>query len=515
MLDRLSLTRPFQLWLGLYLASTLFLLFLIVITTPYGIGTSPDSAIYLESAQNLLHGQGLAYHNEAGELVPLTHYPPLYPVALAAGSFGILEIQQSARLINALALAGLLSVAARFLHAYTNSIPWSAIGVLAIAASTPVVYSHWMAWSEPLFLFLTVLTLFLLIKAIDGRGYMKLFLAAVAASLAVLTRYAGIALIATGGTFILFFDQRTAREKILRLGAFAAVSASPLLLWLLYNAHRAGTATNRSLAWHPPTLQRLADGATSVGAWFIPGGIGSPWFGVALAALTLLLIVLARPLDNKLRVLLSLCGLFVLVYVAFLITSISFVDAYTPLDRRILAPLNVTWLLAVLLLAKAWTERLGSLGSFRWAPLGLLLFALALNLAASGFVVYRSATRGTGFSTRTWSESPIWPYLDALPAGAVLYSNAPEAIYLHTGRTAPYVPRKYEMTSLRPNTEYEEEMQSMARRVEEGAVVVYFPEVRRHYLPSAQELESLTGLRAAPVGDKALVFTQNSTGANP
>jgi hypothetical protein len=113
------------------------------------------------------------------------------------------------------------------------------------------------------------------------------------------------------------------------------------------------------------------------------------------------------------------------------------------------------------------------------------------------------------------SASPLWSYLASLPAGVVLFSNAADVIYVHTERTVPYVPRKYEMVSLRPNPEYEEEMRAMARRVQEGAVVVYFPDVRRHFIPDVQEFESLTGLKARPIGDNAVVFTNTKIGDHP
>lgn len=70
-------------------------------TQPWGVGVGYDSFYYITSARNLISGQGLGTIDVDGSIIPLTKFPPLYPLILAALSFtsglGIINV---ARLIK-------------------------------------------------------------------------------------------------------------------------------------------------------------------------------------------------------------------------------------------------------------------------------------------------------------------------------------------------------------------------------------------------------------------------------
>ncbi len=75
---------------GIVLAISLFVLIVLGIslflwgTAPHGIGMRTDSVTYLWSARDLAHGIGLGTVDGFGKFKPLNHFPPLYPVLLAA-----------------------------------------------------------------------------------------------------------------------------------------------------------------------------------------------------------------------------------------------------------------------------------------------------------------------------------------------------------------------------------------------------------------------------------------------
>jgi len=72
-------------------------LFVIISTSNYKAGLSPDSVEYLAAANNLLLGKGLLTYNG----LPFTEWPPLYPILLFLLSF-LLNIKTilSAVIIN-------------------------------------------------------------------------------------------------------------------------------------------------------------------------------------------------------------------------------------------------------------------------------------------------------------------------------------------------------------------------------------------------------------------------------
>ena len=87
---------------------------LIIRLTPFGAATSPDSISYLNAAQNISAGNGIVltnYHIGAdNQHVPLTIWPPLYPLVLSVfttpSKLGVFAASQMA--ILTLSISGLL-----------------------------------------------------------------------------------------------------------------------------------------------------------------------------------------------------------------------------------------------------------------------------------------------------------------------------------------------------------------------------------------------------------------------
>ncbi len=67
----------------------------LVFGTRWGVGLSPDSAIYIGAARNLLARHGLSVATYPGEFAPMTQYPPFFPALLAA--IGLLGVVLPAR----------------------------------------------------------------------------------------------------------------------------------------------------------------------------------------------------------------------------------------------------------------------------------------------------------------------------------------------------------------------------------------------------------------------------------
>jgi hypothetical protein len=129
------------------------------ISMPWGPGVSPDSIIYLGLADALSRGEGFFLYG-----APVTHYPPGYPATLALLNLITSNSETSARLLNSLAYAASLSLIFTVIGSsskYTSSI--FAFCGLVYFCSTAVVYAHLMAWSEPAFILLWLVSMHCLI----------------------------------------------------------------------------------------------------------------------------------------------------------------------------------------------------------------------------------------------------------------------------------------------------------------------------------------------------------------
>jgi hypothetical protein len=96
----------------------------------------------------------------------------------------------------------------------------------------------------------------------------------------------------------------------------------------------------------------------------------------------------------------------------------------------------------------------------------------------------------------------------ALPEGTLIYTNLPEVLYLHTGRTPRSIPRLRFLMTGQPNRELSSQLAAVNRELQmQCGVVVYFrarPEQKS--IPSEQQLRAQLSVR--PVADAAdgLIF---------
>jgi hypothetical protein len=77
-------------------------------TESYGVGVRTDSVAYLWGAENLAKGLGLGRLNGLGELKPMTHWPPFYPLVLAVFELAGIPALEGARILGAALVALIL-----------------------------------------------------------------------------------------------------------------------------------------------------------------------------------------------------------------------------------------------------------------------------------------------------------------------------------------------------------------------------------------------------------------------
>src|SRR5439155_11054769 len=130
---------------------------ILLISTRWGIGTYPDSVVYIGVARSIFEGSGVRFFNDASQFVPITQYPPLYPSVMAA--FGIMGLDPltGSRWISALLFAGNAILVAHMVYHETLSRGASLTAAFFSLSSFPMVYIHSMALSEPMFIFLVFL----------------------------------------------------------------------------------------------------------------------------------------------------------------------------------------------------------------------------------------------------------------------------------------------------------------------------------------------------------------------
>jgi hypothetical protein len=195
---------------------------------------------------------------------------------------------------------------------------------------------------------------------------------------------------------------------------------------------------------------------------------------------------------------------FLLVYLAFLVVSISVLDAATPLDDRILSPIfPVGIILGLVLIAGAWK-------SLRWPAWGKA--AIVVGAAVfSGLTLIRGVKLiqdmhldGQGFANSHWRNSELIAWLNDQPDGTTFYSNELDAIYLLTGHPVYQIPIQWDPVRQQPRQDYQEQLGAMRSRLESESgylIVLETLPSQQAFFPSEAELsQGLESILQTPLG---------------
>ncbi len=469
--------------------------------TACGAGVSPDSVGYLSTASSLLAEKGFMDGD-----APMTAYPPLYPFLLALGGFfhqG--NVLVAARWIGILLFGANLALFGLSIFIGTRSVLAMSCGMVAFLLSAPVIRLHAMAWSEPPLIALTLAAFILLALYVDRPRRLLLLATALCAGGACATRYLGVALLPPLVAALFFLGERSLKRRIGDSVLFALVALIPLAVWLGRNLVLTGEATRRTWAPHVVGLGFVRQASSTLANFLWAASL--PRWGEALlvGGIGILFLVSLASLASKngagrgfrsAHVAVPALGfLFFLTTLLLLSISISFFDAATQPDFRILLPAFLGLLIAALSLAWAVLFRSGS--RIGW---GVFLLVMMMLLARNGVHAVSEAVRihrhGSDYTSLRWKQSETIAAIRALSKDVSIYSNGPDAIRFLSGKHAVSLPPVYSMMSLQANPDYPAQRQAVLREVDAGsAVVVYFTRIKRAHLPSLQELETGYGLQ--------------------
>lgn len=290
---------------------------------------TPDSLLYLEAAETF------------PVYLPSYHrFPPLYPAFLAL--FG-----GNPTYLNGALIIVLTGTVAWIFRSSSLRVWILAVGVAALAR--PIQFLYGAAWSEGLFVVLTLWFLVAWAKYLAERHTWLLWTASALLAACVMTRHAGVVLYAV--CFVTLLRERRIKE-------FAAVSAVPLLAqvtWLVRNKLVSGVVDQRELDFKLVDLTTaLTDIMLSLGSWVVPhihgGGI------LALLAAGALCLV-AWGLIRTDRTLVSVCAWYAILYLIFITAVISLSTVTGAAGMRLYAPLFVPmWIVAVFTVQKLFTD---------------------------------------------------------------------------------------------------------------------------------------------------------------
>lgn len=218
-------------WLGYgLLAAIVMYLF-----TEGGVRLSPDSINYLSIAKTIHVGRWTE--------VLVGTWPPFFPMSIALVSSLGLAGEESARIMSVVVYSALV-MAIFFMAKATAGRLVAHLSSVSMLFFAPLLFVYSFCWSETVYIALSAVSLLTLERfyestAVKARIY--LICAAVFVGFALLTRYAGVALLLAGFLIILARHKvKVNADKIKSLALFGVISCAPLAVYLISCLHYKG-----------------------------------------------------------------------------------------------------------------------------------------------------------------------------------------------------------------------------------------------------------------------------------
>ena len=172
-----------------------------------------DPVAYLVSARNLIKEIGIGYYFPDGKFNTNITQPPFYLIVIGLIGFLQVDLIEGVRFLNILLFGGTIFLIGLIFYLYSDY-PWlSAITCITLGTFPIFVQMAAGVMTEPLFIFLFFLSVFLLLGYLKHKSSRWLILSGIITGLLSITRYTGLVCILSGIVTIVIF---TEAKKLMR-----------------------------------------------------------------------------------------------------------------------------------------------------------------------------------------------------------------------------------------------------------------------------------------------------------
>jgi len=483
----------------------LFGIMAMMISTNQGPGIGGDATIYIKSAENFIHGNGLGLVGPQGEFRLLPYFPPFFSLVISMlGIFGF-DLVEGTHWLNMILFGGLITLAGWSTIRITKSWQLSLLFMFFILASPVLIPIYSWAMSEPLCLFLGFLGLVMLYEALGKEETGIVFYgSAVATGLSFLTRYSAAAFIGAGVLGWLLLRSSTWRVRLRDMLAYVLTAGLPMVIWVIYDISQTTTLASRSIenaaeiAWRFgnlwPSLEEV------ILFWVIPNSwVFTPKYDPRLNHILFIIVAtlfftwfyivgkkLLTCLDDEYYrnhyrfgvILLT----FSLSYLA--IISIVYIFTFPPITiyHRMLSPLHVAIMWLVTLLISVTFQLMPH--QQKWIK--LISMTLVFMVVWYGWrttrIVQQNYAVGFGYTAPDWRSSETINQVRDLSKDTLIITNEQNAVLFLTDRPAYPMKEIYRVEPLSVFFSFGQgdlESDETQRMFREGAALVLFNSIQR------------------------------------
>ena len=485
---------------------------IISVTSRFGPGISEDSIAYIAAIRNILNGRGFSvlfdlkgnqlnlwlpmHDNELYHILP---WPPLFPFIISIFGFAGFNLIESARWINAFFFGANIALILLIIRKYTRSLLLIIFSSIIFITFKNMIHVHTYVWSEPLFLFLSLLGFYFLFYFLENNKIYNFLISSLSFSLAFFTRTVGISLIAAGVIAILFFSKLKIKNKIIYSLFFTIIGFLPFLTWTLKNKFIFGYTTVEFLI-HPLKFDNLKEALRTVFSWFYLDILP---FKMSLILLVIIIITIIftsiyisiknkkRSTNNAYKLSSRIMNIFLIFTFFYIITVLcarSFFDANIRMDGRILIPVFISTFIIIVLFIKRSLDYFRNKKDIKFIIFIFceILFVFALSTLAFGIKEFYE--EGQGYNSKEWLKSDTIRELKDMNSAEAIYTNNPYAIYFYLDKNPNPFPTKMNIYTAKKNINYIKDLNKTIEEIrgKNGLIVLF--DLRQYYLAEEKEL---------------------------
>jgi len=495
--------------------------------TRHGVGFPADAVDYTSAARTFAAHRVLQVPDNQGGLEPLSHYPPLYSLMLGAAGQMNGDVLAVARWVD-LVLFPLNVLLLAWLAHRMGIMTGAVLVVCALFTLAPdILLAHVSVRSETLALTGWLTGLLLLLEWSRRKTWGWLMAAAAMASLVMLTRYVGAALILAGALFVFFYSTGGGTRKIGHGISYLLIAVFPTLAWMVTHPSSRGAA-DRQFGFYGLTNYQYGKFFGAFARWMLPFNGHSVekaiYIGLLLVLLAMFVALLSRgggrvsmlwAVQFSDRVALVLLLLNLAAYEAVVFLSGIFLDPVQDVSSRmqILPFVFVLLLLGVAASALAQNREIQWTGCLRRLAVSLVALLVGGYVCGAATWLRGADQEELGDNNAGIRQSAAIALLRGRYGSVPVYTNYSGRIYYFTGRTDFYLtpfPRLKARND--PNLGFAAEQAKMlADLVTRHGVIIYFKDTIPK-MSTAEEMEETPSLKILADFPDAVILVATSDG---
>ena len=451
-----------------------------------------DSSAYVSAAKNILSGKGFSIIHSSGEVSAVTEFPPFYPIFLSmffrsnAGFLGCIQIS------NVLLFIFSIFIFSQILITTTEDHLFSLIGTLLFLSFPLIISTFSSAMSEPLFLFLLLLSIYAYQVYITKKKRIDLILLIFISSLLPITRYAGILFVGVFG-FCLFFslNHLSLSKKIVTISVYFLSTYVPIGIWGYYliNKFNQFGGKNFNFSFSSGLIESFKKQFDVLKLWVPYLEIYQNtltenlilFFSICVIVILFLFTLLTFKKEKSL-ILINMKNMFWVIFSSiigyFLFIGLSYSITIPQIDiiDRMMIPIYPLFIILIIISLKSLlTSKSQNILKYT-ATLIICLIIIRFNILISTANLKEMNENGLGFTARVYQKSGIIKAIKDLPPFQILFSNSAGFVLFYDNRY-PIQINNFPNHTFGEGSSYGEKK----FREEDAALILFFSDFSNYY----------------------------------